>query len=507
MRLADLLDGVPGTRVQGDPSCEVRQVRQDSRKVEPGDLFVAIPGARVDGRRFVADAVSRGAVALIAEAEGEARKSDTSPHPGVTVALVPDARRALGLVAANFYGAAQALELTAVTGTSGKTTVTYLVESMLAAAGRTPGVVGTVSVRFPGRAQAASLTTPDALGLHAFFAEMRAAGCTDAVLEASSHALDQGRLHGCRFRVAALTNVTQDHLDYHETAERYFAAKAILFRELVDPGRGAAVLFADREDGRRMLREARGRTLTVATQEGGAADVTVVSRRLDGGGIRAVLATPVGPVAISSRLIGEYNLANVALAVAIAVAHGLPAPAIAAGVAAVAGVPGRLESVPNAAGVMCLVDYAHKPDALDRTLAVLRPLALGRLVVVFGCGGDRDQSKRPLMGEAAARRADVVIVTSDNPRTEEPRAIIAMIVPGVRAAGAEERTLDELRAGARGFMVEPDRRGALRAAAALVRPGDTLLVAGKGHEDYQILGTTKIHFDDREEAAAALGGA
>jgi UDP-N-acetylmuramoyl-L-alanyl-D-glutamate--2,6-diaminopimelate ligase len=374
--------------------------------------------------------------------------------------------------------------------------MTYLMESILVAAGRRPGVIGTVTYRHPGRVEPAPLTTPGALQLHAFFDEMRAAGCTDAVLETSSHALDQGRLHGNRFRVAALTNVTQDHLDYHRTHADYFAAKAILFRELLEPG-GTAVLFADREDGRRMAKEVRGKTLTVSTTEIDA-DVRVVRRRLDGEGTVATLATPSGEVEISSSLVGDYNLENIALATGMAVAHGVRPVDIANGVRALAGVPGRLERVANPAGVLCLVDYSHKPDALDRALEVLRPLTKGRLILVFGCGGDRDQTKRPIMGEVAARRADLVVVTSDNPRTEDPQAIIDMIVPGVRRGG-----MGEMKDGS-GFAVDADRRRAIRAAVSAARAGDTLIIAGKGHEDYQILGTTKIHFDDREEAAAAF---
>jgi UDP-N-acetylmuramoyl-L-alanyl-D-glutamate--2,6-diaminopimelate ligase len=270
------------------------------------------------------------------------------------------------------------------------------------------------------------------------------------------------------------------------------------------------VLFADRDDGRRMRAEVRAGApvLTVAAQEdsaggAGGADIAVVRRRLDGAGIRATLATPVGPVEVSSSLVGDYNLENIALAAGMAVALGLPAEAIAGGAAATA-VPGRLERVANGAGVLCVVDYSHKPDALDRALQVLRPLTAGRLLVVFGCGGERDRGKRPIMGEIAARRADVVVVTSDNPRTEDPRAIIDMIVPGVLRGGAAQRGVDALAAGEGGFWVEADRRAAIRAAVAMARRGDTLVIAGKGHEDYQILGAIKIHFDDREEAAAAF---
>jgi UDP-N-acetylmuramoyl-L-alanyl-D-glutamate--2,6-diaminopimelate ligase len=496
LRLHDLLEGVPGVRVQGDPQTLIREVRDDSRLVGPGDLFVAVAGTKDDGRKFVETALGRGAAAVLAEG---------APGAGdVTWVVAESARRALGIIAANRYGASKALTLTAVTGTSGKTTVTYLMESILAAAGRRPGVMGTVTYRYPGRAQAAPLTTPGPLQLHAFFAEMRGAGCTDAVLEASSHALEQGRVHGCAFRVAGLTNVTQDHLDYHGTHEAYFAAKAILFRELLEPTLGTAVLFADREDGRRMLAEVRGRALTVATTPGVSANVRVMERALDGRGTRATLATPAGPVEIVSSLVGDYNLENLTLAAGMALAQGIAPEAITAGIAALPGVPGRLERVANEAGVLCLVDYSHKPDALERALAALRPLTARRLILVFGCGGDRDRTKRPIMGEVAARGADVVLVTSDNPRTEEPTSIIDMIVPGVRRGGGVERGLAELAGGSTGFHVDPDRRSAIRAAVAAAREGDTVVIAGKGHEDYQILGAVKVHFDDREEAAAAF---
>jgi UDP-N-acetylmuramoyl-L-alanyl-D-glutamate--2,6-diaminopimelate ligase len=330
---------------------------------------------------------------------------------------------------------------------------------------------------------------------------MKGAGCSDVVLEASSIALDQGRLHGCSFRVAGLSNITQDHLDYHGTMESYRAAKAILFRELLSPGKGVAVLFADDQDGLAMRREVRGPVLTLTRQPRGA-DVAVLERRLGADGTTLQLATPSGPLAITSPLVGEFNLSNILLAAGMALAHGIDRNAIAAGLARVQGVPGRLQRVTNAAGVLCLVDYAHTPDALERALDVLRPLSTGRVLVVFGCGGDRD--KGPRMGQAAAERADVVVITSDNPRTENPSAILDMIVAGVEKTGIVRRAASELRQGLSGFHVEPDRRLAIELAVALARPGDTLLIAGKGHEDYQILGTQKIHFDDREVAAAAF---
>jgi UDP-N-acetylmuramoyl-L-alanyl-D-glutamate--2,6-diaminopimelate ligase len=497
----DLLRNVEGARVvSGSDTREIGEVRDDSRRVRAGDLFVAIPGSKQDGRKFIADALARGASAVLTDATGAAGGELAG---GVTLILVPHARQALGLVAANHFAAASSLTLTAVTGTNGKTTTTYLVESILAAAGRKTGVIGTVGYRFGGRQKEALLTTPGAIELHGNLAEMRQAGADDVVMEASSIALEQGRLAGCRFRVAALTNVTQDHLDYHGTMERYFAAKRILFQELMVPVQGVGVFFVDEAQGVAMWNEATCQALTITRRERGA-DIAVVERRLGSDGIRARLATPVGTLEIVSPLVGEFNLANILTAVGIALGHGVSADAIVAGVARLRGVPGRLEAVANEVGVLCVVDYAHTPDALERALEVLRPLTKGRLICVFGCGGDRDRGKRPLMGEAAAARADIALVTSDNPRTEKPESIIDMIVEGVRRTGKPERSAAELAQGQGGFHVEPDRGTAISRAVALARVGDVVLLAGKGHEDYQIVGTEKTHFDDREIAAAAF---
>jgi UDP-N-acetylmuramoyl-L-alanyl-D-glutamate--2,6-diaminopimelate ligase len=510
--LGALLRDVDGAAVVRAPAggadaFPIAELRDDSRRVEPGDLFVAIPGVNVDGRRFVADAASRGAAALLVEGEPPA------DFPGIVV-TVPNARRALGVMAANRFGAAAAMALFAVTGTNGKTTTTYIVEAMLRAAGRAPGVIGTVAYRalgLPNGGQAAPLTTPGALLLHRLLADMRAVGTTDVVLEATSHALSQGRLHGCRFRVAAMTNLTQDHLDYHGDMGAYFDAKAILFEELMEPKRGVAVTFIDDEAGRRMHERTHAAArLGVARRPGPAArgaEVVVESSVVSANGTRAWVATPFGRLELATPLVGGYNLENLALAIGMAVADGLPADAIVAGAAALAAVPGRLERVPNPRGVLCIVDYAHTPDALGRAIAAVRPLtgAGGRVIVVFGCGGDRDRGKRPIMGEIAARSADLAVVTSDNPRTEDPAKIVAAIVDGVRRTGLPELPAAALGDAPRGYHVDVDRRSAIRAAAAAARAGDVLLLAGKGHEDYQIVGATRSRFDDREEAAAALG--
>jgi len=506
--LNGLLTGVPGAHVRGDGTLLIANVRDDSRRCEPGDLFVAVPGVAADGRRFITDAAARGAIAIVVQKGDD--DGDAIDFAG-TVVTVPNVRRALGIIAANRHRAAHSMALLAVTGTNGKTTTSYIVEQMLRAAGKAAGLFGTVSYRavgLPGRP--APLTTPGALMLHEILAEMRAVGTTDVVLEATSHALEQGRLDGCLFRVAALTNVTQDHLDYHGTMARYFDAKALLFERLIDPARGTAVTFLDEDHGQRMRARAVAPALLGVARAPGVpgADVVVERHTLAADGTRATFATPVGRIEIASPLVGEFNLSNLALAVGMGIAHGLPADAIAAGAAAVA-VPGRLERVANARGVLCVVDYAHTPDALARAIATMRPLVAPgrRLLVVFGCGGDRDRGKRPLMGEIAARDADLAFVTSDNPRTESPDAIVEMILDGVRRAETTELGAAALRAARRGYHVAVDRRTAIQRAGGAAQAGDVLLVAGKGHEDYQILGTTKIHFDDREEAAAALAAA
>ena len=511
--LADLLAGIDGARVRGDAGVAVAEVRDDSRQVARGDLFIAVPGTVVDGRKFLADAVGRGAAALVIEGDPPV----DLPFAGA-VAVVPSARQALGVIARNRFRGATALELSAVTGTNGKTTTTYIVEAMLRAAGLSPGVVGTVSYRgpgVPGGARPAPNTTPGALMLHELFDQMHAGGATDVVLEATSHALSQGRVAGCSFRVAAMTNLTQDHLDYHGDMQRYADAKAILFEQLIDRARGVAVTFVDDEAGLAMRARATAASarLGVARRARPAnanananADVVVESSALGADGTRATFATPVGRLEIETPLVGDYNLENLAIAVGMAVARGLPADAIVRGAAAVA-VPGRLERVANDRGVLCVVDYAHTPDGLERAIAAMRAVVNKRLIVVFGCGGDRDRGKRPVMGEIAARDADLAIVTSDNPRTEDPAAIVDMVLDGVRRTNAPKLAVAELGRATRGYHAEVDRRAAIRLAAAAAGPGDVLLIAGKGHEDYQIVGTTKHHFDDREEAAAALAAA
>ncbi len=482
MTLRELIDGLPGARVVGDSAVTVKAVRDDSRKVEAGDLFVAVKGLRSDGHAFIAKAIELGAAAVVVEHE----------QPGLAIpqVVVPSAAKALGPLVARALGdPAKGMTLIGITGTNGKTTTTYLVESILEAAGHKPGVIGTVTYRWAGQSFDAPYTTPTPQVLHETFAAMKAAGVTHVVMEVSSAALSMDRLAGIQFAVGAFSNLTQDHLDVHGTMEAYRDAKRLLFKEHLHGG--TAVVNIDDPEGEGMAGAADPRhtaALRVSVENRGIADVHVVFQASTVKGIAANFKTPRGEISLEAKpLIGQYNVANLGLAVAICEAVGIEHEHIVAGIAKLAGVPGRVERVANPVDLDILVDYAHTPDALRNVLSALRPLTRRRLICVFGCGGDRDPGKRPKMGAAVAELADLAIVTSDNPRTEDPRAIIDAILPAVP----------------RPFFVDVDRRAAIRAAIAEATPGDVVVIAGKGHEDYQIIGTTKSHFDDREEAAAA----
>ncbi len=496
MKLSAIIQGT-GARgdVGGDP--EIARVTGDSREVVPGALFFALTGTARDGHDFAAEAARRGAVAVIAE-----RPVACGP---ASLLLVPSSRRAMAIAAANFFGRpADALLVAGVTGTNGKTTVTYLVEACARAARVPVGVLGTVTNRWPGAERRASHTTPESTAIQALLAEVRAAGARAVVLEVSSHALAQERIAGVRLRVAGYTNLTRDHLDYHGDMERYFAAKRRLFTEHLSPDGVAVVNVRDPFGARLADQIGPGRTVW---RYGGRADDALRAEgdvRSGLAGISATLSTPAGPMQIRSPLVGAHNLENLLCAAGIALGLDLPADAVARGLTACAGAPGRLERL-SARGVSVFVDYAHTDDALAHALAALRALAPRRLACVFGCGGDRDRGKRPLMGEAAARGADLVVVTSDNPRTEDARAIIAEIVPGIERAGMRRLTAGAPKRGERGFVVEPDRRAAIALAVDAAREGDAVLLAGKGHEEVQIVGSERLPFSDRDEARAALG--
>jgi len=498
MRLSQVIAdaGCHVIRGTGDP--EIGSITADSRQVRPGSLFVCVAGGRSDGHDFVDAALEGGAAAVIAARE--------IPW-GSSVPLVSseDTRRALAIAAANLYGHPdERIAVAGVTGTNGKTTVSFLLSSIVEAAGARCGVIGTVGVRSGGPGGAAltpaTHTTPDAVSLASALARMAEDGAGVAALEVSSHALDQERVAGLRFRAAGFTNLTRDHLDYHGDMESYFLAKARLFRERLCEG-AISVVNHDDPYGRRLSGMLQTRVWRYSTTDP-SCEIAASRVELAHDGIRADVHTPAGSFALRSGLIGAHNLQNLLCATGLALALGHSTDEVRRGLETAAGAPGRLERV----GPRAFVDYAHTPDALARVCACLRDVAPARLVVVFGCGGDRDPGKRPLMGEAAGRAADLVVVTSDNPRSEDPMAIASAILPGLDEAGRERLSTDQAIAGGAGFVVETDRRAAIGLAVAALGPNDLLLVAGKGHETTQIFADRTVHFDDREEVRRALEG-
>lgn len=503
MRLQQLLETIPVLAASGDSQAEISMLTCDSRQVTAGALFFALPGASVDGHQFIQRAVEAGARAVVLE-------DATRAPSGISWVQVADGRLAMARMAARFQGDPTArLPLVGITGTNGKTTTTYLIEAILAAAGQPAAVLGTISYRFGSTVINASHTTPESTELQAAFGQLADAGAQGFVMEVSSHALEQKRVDGCHFDVGVFTNLTRDHLDYHRTMEAYQAAKQRLFSELLRPDavkeRRRAVINLDDPAAVDFVRSAACPVISYGLTAG--ADVTVRDLHSSVDGIQGTLVTPAGEVGFNSGLVGRYNLSNILAAVGAGIALDLPLKSISRGISQQAKVPGRLERVPNRRGVTCLVDYAHTGDALENVLSTLRELATGRIITVFGCGGDRDPGKRPVMGAIAARLSDFSVVTSDNPRTEDPHMILAQIREGILPLAVREYRLAELEQGfdGKGFTVLENRRDAIRLAARLTQPGDILLLAGKGHEDYQIIGMTKHHFDDREEAAAALG--
>jgi len=476
--LADLVSGLPGASVRGDASTAVSGLCYRSDDATPGCLFFCVPGEHVDGHDFAGAAVARGAGALVAE-----RALDVA----AAQVVVASVREAMGPVSAVFYGRpADAMTVVGVTGTNGKTTTTYLLEAVFRAEGRTPGVVGTTGVRIDGRPTQLPRTTPEAPDLQRLFAEMAAEGVDSVAMEVSSHGLDQHRVDGVRYERAVFTNLTQDHLDYHGSMQEYFAAKARLFTPAMSEG---AVLNHDSAEGRRLVSSGLP-TLTYGLDAGADVRATEVETTTRG------LAFVVDGVRIVSTLRGLFNVENCLAAFATARSLGFDEARAAEAISLVRGVPGRVEAVEAGQPFLVLVDYAHTPDSVENVLRTARPLTTGRVIVVLGCGGDRDRAKRPLMGRAATGNADLAIITSDNPRSEDPMAIIEEIVPGASEGGGA-------------YVVQADRRAAIRLAMSEAGPGDVVVIAGKGHEPYQELAGRTIAFDDREVAAEeirALGG-
>ncbi len=496
MKLSELIQDLPESRLLGSGDGQITGLFYDSRNVEADGAFFALRGATVDGHRFIADALARGASAVFIEQEMEL-------PAGVSGVLVANARLAMARVAARFAGEPTAdVPVVGVTGTNGKTTITYLVEAIMQSAGLRPAVMGTISYRFGDRILPSQHTTPESVDLLQMVAGFRQEGADALVMEVSSHALDQCRVDGVKFDVGIFTNLTPEHLDYHGTMDDYFASKSRFFGELLAGGKGGVINIDDSYG--QQLAERYPSAMTCGTSE--RADVYPRKVRLSLEGIEAELETPAGSLTVQSRLIGEFNLQNLLCAAGAGIALGLPLSAIAAGLARSPQVPGRLEQVENERKALILVDYAHTSDALEKVLKVVSELSPERLLTVFGCGGDRDRGKRPVMGEAAARFSNLAVLTSDNPRTEDPLAILDEVRSGALRVHEREWSIEEARVlSGRGFVTIPDRAAAIDFAVSLLGENDLLLVAGKGHEDYQILGTRRIHFDDREEVRRALG--
>ncbi len=485
MRIESILQVIQSLTVKGTRQTDIRGLACDSRQVKPGYLFIALHGQRADGEDFIDDALARGAVAVV------------SPHrealrPDITWIHVEDARRAAAEIACAFYDHPSAkLEMIGVTGTNGKTTTTFMLRDLLRAAGRAPGMVGTVQYEMGPRVIPANRTTPEAVDLQSMLDQMVQAGCRSAVMEVSSHALDQKRVWGIDFDVAVFTNLTRDHLDYHVTLENYFAAKALLFRGLGTMEKHAAAVINLDDDWGQHLAQMGGlwqETVTYGLHPG--ALVRAENLELGPSGSRFRLRSPWGDTDVRLSLMGRYNVSNALAALAAGGTRGLAPEFMAQTLAGFASAPGRLEPIPNQRGLRVYVDYAHTDDALANVLSTLREVTARRLIVVFGCGGDRDRAKRPLMGAVAAELADYAIITSDNPRSEAPSAIIEEVAAGLGPSSRYEKIADREQAIARAFE--------------LAREGDVVLIAGKGHENYQEFARTVIPFDDREVARRLL---
>ncbi|AJY76364.1 UDP-N-acetylmuramoyl-L-alanyl-D-glutamate--2,6-diaminopimelate ligase [Paenibacillus beijingensis] len=492
MRLKELASCILTSRIVGNQEAEIEGVERDSRLVKPGDLFLCLPGHTVDGHDFAQQAAAKGAAALVVE-----RVLDVD----VPQLIVKDSRFAMAVLADYWYGhPSRKLNMIGVTGTNGKTTTTYLIERVLADAGTRTGVIGTIEKRYGGRTYPMSGTTPEALDLHRDLAAMAEAGEKCCVMEVSSHALEQGRVKGVRYRTAIFTNLTQDHLDYHHTMEQYAAAKGLLFSRLGNDyaaspeERRYAVLNADDPASKRFAELTSAEVVTYGVDRD--ADIRASNIRITAGGTSFTADTFAGSTDITLRMVGKFNVYNALAAIAAALIEGVPLDAIRLSLEAVPGVPGRVESVNEGQNFAVIVDYAHTPDGLENVLRAVKQFAGKRIICVFGCGGDRDRGKRPVMGEIASRYADYVVVTSDNPRSENPDKIMLDIEVGLQKASVPSSR----------YALIGDRREAIKKAVEMASQGDVVLIAGKGHETYQIIGGVTYPFDDRQVAKDAIRG-
>jgi UDP-N-acetylmuramoyl-L-alanyl-D-glutamate--2,6-diaminopimelate ligase len=483
MLLKDALKQIAGIRRKGNPDADVLGISYDSRSVHRGDLFVAIKGEKTDGARYIAQAISNGAVAIASEQE-------INPGIQTSAILVPDARRFLAEISQILYGNPSAkMNLVGITGTKGKTTTTYMMESIYRSAGLRSCLGGTIEMKIGDQSFHSSHTTPESSDLLKFLHQAVEAGCTHGALEVSSHSLVLKRVFGTRFAVGVFMNLTLDHLDFHKDMETYFRAKQLLFSPENDYGLTAAVINIDDAFGKRLAGEIPIPALRFGFDHPAEIRVLEYQSRTDGSDLE--LETPAGKIRFCMHLIGRPNIYNTMAATGAALSLGIGVEAIRAGIEALKGVPGRMELVKEGQDYTVIVDYAHSPDSLDNLLKTVSQLPHKNIISVFGCGGDRDRTKRPIMGEIAAKGSDFVIATSDNPRSEDPLAILKEIEPGLRKGSAP-------------YKIIPDRRQAIESAIAMAKTGDAVVIAGKGHEDYQIIGKQVIPFDDRKLAAELI---
>ena len=497
MKLRELLATIPNTmQIPDHPAleAEVTGICTNSHACQPGDLFIGMPGTRVDGGEFWESAIASGAIAALISPQAIQKhppRKQGEQGESACVISAENMTEACAEAAAAFYGyPARQLRLIGITGTNGKTTTSHLIEFFLAQAQLPTALFGTLYARWPGFTQTSVHTTPFAVELQQQLKLAVSAGCQFGVMEVSSHSLAQGRVKGCSFEVAVFTNLTQDHLDFHRDMEDYFTAKALLFSP--DYLQGRAAINADDPYGRRLIGQLHPDQVWSYSVQKSSAELWTSDLNYQPTGVSGILHTPVGEAPFQLPLVGQYNLSNMLAAIAAVLHLGVKLESVVEALQHFSGVPGRMERVqiqPDQ-DISVIVDYAHTPDSLENLLKASRPFIKSKMICVFGCGGDRDRTKRPKMGKIAAELADVAVVTSDNPRTENPERIIQDILEGIPSS------------------VEPivisDRAAAIRTAILQAQPGDGVLIAGKGHEDYQILGTEKIHFDDREQARAAL---
>ncbi len=492
MNFAAILEGVEVLSQSGNPS--ISGLQYDSRKIEPRNLFVAIKGESSDGNRFIDQAIAKGAVAVVSDSDVEI------PRSNIAWAQIKHGRRALGGLSANYYGhPGKRIAITGITGTNGKSTTAFMMEAILRAAGRVNILIGTIEYHIAGKILPAPHTTPESLELNRYFAEAIATGATEAVMEVSSHALAQQRVFSIPFDVAAFTNLTRDHLDYHGTMEGYFSAKQMLFEGCAVTAPRVAVLNIDDEYGKKLVDVSGKRGSEVLAYGWSKGDFHVIKAEVTSQNTKLNLATPTGNISVVSNIIGKVNVYNLMCASAAAYARGCNAESIALGISTLKNVPGRFERVDCGQPFTVVVDYAHTDDALRNLITLAREFVSqaghqGRVIVVFGCGGDRDRSKRPLMGEAAGRGSDFVVLTSDNPRSEDPIAIMNDAMVGLQRSGAK-------------YKMEPNRKLAIAIAIAEAKPGDMVLIAGKGHEKVQVMRDGPHPFDDVEVASGALSDA